>query len=91
MTVLEPWFNLLSLATEAQEVVGLRLMRLGGGGAAAQDEAYLMVAEKVEATAAAMAALMAGATPSGIVEDVRREVQANARRLSGDVAGVGGR
>lgn len=81
--VFETWFNVLHLATEAQEVIGLRLFKLGAGGAAAQDEAYLMVSEKVEAAALAVTALMSGASADKIVSGYRREVQANARRLAG--------
>ncbi|HMO28762.1 hypothetical protein [Enterovirga sp.] len=79
----ETWFNVLHLATEAQEVIGLRLFKLGTGGAAAQDEAYLMVSEKIDAAMVATVALMSGATADKIVAGYRREVQANARRLSG--------
>lgn len=79
----ETWFNVLHLATEAQEVIGLRLFKLSTGGMAAQDEAYLMVSEKVEAAMVATVALMSGATADKIVAGYRREVQANARRLSG--------
>ena len=78
----ETWFNCLHLAAEAHEVVGLRLMKLAQGGLSAHDEAYLMVTEKVDAAIGATFAVMAGASPDKIVTGYRREVQANARRLS---------
>lgn len=79
----ESWFNLLHLTTEAQQVIGLRMLKLGFGGVTALDEAHLMVSEKLEAGTNAVLALMTGATSDNIVEGYRREVQANVRRLAG--------
>ena len=44
-----PWQSACMLAYEAHEVIRLRLITLAFGGAAACDEAYLMVSEKVVA------------------------------------------
>jgi hypothetical protein len=89
-----PWltlsFNMMRLGFEAQTVMALRMMRLAGGGAAAQREAVRMVSEK--GAAAVEAGLTAGlAAASGkkqaavgrkVVSGYRKRVQANRRRLS---------
>lgn len=74
---------------EAQTVVGLRLMKLAAGGAAAEAEARRMVAEKVEAAAALQALAMTGAlgftapaATAKALSHVRRRVRANRRRLA---------
>jgi hypothetical protein len=56
--VLETWFSFFGLATEAQQVVALRLWKLGAGGLAAQEEAFLMVNEKAQAGTMTMLGLM---------------------------------
>ena len=80
-------FNLLfdtaMLASESQRVIALRLMKLAGGGRAAEREARRMVLEKVEAATDAATALAFGASPADIVRDYRRRVSANVRRLGG--------
>ena len=76
------------LAMEAQQVIALRLMKFAIGGAAATQEAHLMVAEKVEATFRAVG-LVATAVACGtfdggadaVVRMLRQEVQANRKRL----------
>ena len=55
-------------------------MMSGAGGA--QDEAHLMVTEKLHALFEAGASLMAGGTASSVVERYREHVAANAKRLS---------
>ncbi|TDR85304.1 hypothetical protein [Enterovirga rhinocerotis] len=77
-----PWLNMSLLALESQQVVALRLARLAGGGTTAWREAQLMVLEKLEAGHAAAGRLAGGATTDSVVDDYRRTVQANARRLS---------
>ena len=47
--MLGPWYAATLLAWEAADVVGLRLVRLAGGGDAAFAEANLMISEKVAA------------------------------------------
>ncbi len=76
------------LAMEAQQVIALRLMKLAMGGAAATQEAHLMVAEKMDAmtrAAGMVAAAMARGTFDGgadaVVQMLRQEVQANRTRL----------
>jgi hypothetical protein len=62
--MLKTWFDLTLnaafLGMETQRVVGLRLMKLAAGGAAAQTEAQLMVTEKVAAFAEAATTLATG-------------------------------
>lgn len=77
-----PWFNLMMLGVESQQVIWLRLMKLAGGGAVADREARLMLAEKVIAASTATGRLMTGASPDSVVKSYRRTVRANARRLT---------
>lgn len=88
-----PWMKLsmdaMLLGAEAQTVIGLRLMKLAAGGAAAAAEAELMVTEKVSAAMEvnrhlAVAALTGGGPrgASRAMAHYRRKVRANRRRLS---------
>jgi hypothetical protein len=77
-----PWFPVLLLALESTEVVGLRVAKLAGGGADAQDEAHLIVREKVDAVFEVNARLLTGATAFYVINRFREQVAANARRLS---------
>ena len=70
------------LAMEAQQVVGLRLLRIAAGGVAAQTEATRMCTEKAFASAEAMASVATGGSARKIVRRYRTRVKANARRLS---------
>lgn len=70
------------LAMESQQVIGLRLAKLSGGGAAAQDEARRMVSEKITAANEAAMLLATGGSTGKVVAGYRRRVRANARRLS---------
>jgi hypothetical protein len=76
------WFNLVLLAAESQQVIGLRLMKLAMGGPKAKAEATLMVAEKVAAAGVAAGNLMSGASSESVVRGYRKKVRANVRRLS---------
>ena len=68
------------LGLEAQSVIGLRLAQIAmGQGSAA--EAQLMMTEKMLAFVDAATTVAAGGSAHTIVEDYRRRVQANARRL----------
>ena len=58
------------------------MLKLFGGGAAAEAEPCLMASEKVTAATAAGASLMAGASTDSVVSDYRRKVRANIRRLT---------
>ena len=87
---LNPWLEPLRFACEVQAVVAMRLMSLARGGPQAETEAYLMVAEKVEAFADAEAeavkALFAGETlmvaAARAYEPLRARVHANNDRLA---------
>jgi hypothetical protein len=77
-----PWFAGTMLAFESCEVIRLRFAKLAVGDAAADGEAHLMLAEKVDAMFEAGASLMAGASAATIIGRYREHVAANARRLS---------
>ena len=79
------------LAFEAQTVVGLRMLRLAGGGVGAHHELHRMVTEKADAAAMAgidaALAFAAGRSAPEIarqaVTGYRKRVRANRRRLNG--------
>jgi hypothetical protein len=78
----------MRLGFEAQSVIGLRLAKAAWGGAAAQDEAQLMVCEKAKAAVDAQAVLAASLIsgqghlgPARAMALYRRRIQANRRRL----------
>jgi hypothetical protein len=75
-------WNWMMLGLESNRVIGLRIAKLMRGGKAAQREAQRMVSEKMLAAAKAGTSLMAGASGDKIVEQYRRKVAANAKRLS---------
>jgi hypothetical protein len=83
--MLKPWLDLTLnaafLGLEAQRVVGLRLMKLAAGDAAAGVEAQRMVTEKVAAFAEAAATLAAGGSAHKVLRRYRSHVRANERRL----------
>jgi hypothetical protein len=87
-----PWLRLgidaWSLGAESSAVIGLRVMRMAAGGAAAETEARRMVSEKLEAGMALQMLAVTGGlgvTPYGAaaksVAHYRRKVRANRRRL----------
>lgn len=89
----DPWtslaFDTWALGLEASSVIGLRMMKLAAGGAAAQAEAQLMVGEKVAAGLTLPMLAMTGqlgasapAIASGSLAHLRKKVRANRRRLS---------
>jgi len=82
-------FDSWMLGVESASVIGLRTLRLAGGGAAGADEAELMVREKLEAAGAWQIQAMTGglgANPTSAarksIAHYRRKVRANQRRLS---------
>jgi len=79
------WFALTAdgarLGFEAQQVIGLRLLRMAGGGPRAQAEASRMVTEKAMAFTEAALTLATGGCPRKVVRRYRVHVKANARRL----------
>lgn len=89
----DPWtrlaFDSWALGVEASSVIGLRMLKLAAGGAAAQAEAQRMVSEKVAASLTlpmlAMTGRLGSTAPAvavGSVKHLRRKVRANRRRLS---------
>jgi hypothetical protein len=82
-------FDFWRAGLEAQQVIGLRLATLAGGGIAASAEMNRMVAEKMSAALeaqhmAATAALTGNAAqiPSRTVALYRRKMRANRKRLN---------
>jgi hypothetical protein len=75
-------FGMSMLSAECQQVIGMRLIKAAFGGAAAADEAALMLSEKLEAAARHGPALMAGGSLGETIEDYRKIVRANAVRLA---------
>ena len=75
-------FDSAMLCAEAQQVVGLRLMKLASGGVHAEREAFRMVAEKGIAFTEAATSLAAGAPVERVMRRYRSIVRANRRRLS---------
>lgn len=70
------------LASEAQQVVALRMAKLMAGGPTAALEAQHMLSEKVWAAGEAAMIVAAGGKPRKVVQGYRRKVRANKRRLS---------
>ncbi len=77
-----PWFASAMLAIESSEVVRLRLEKFANGDADAEQEACLMVGEKISAAFEAAANWLTGATPAAIIGRYREHVAANVRRLA---------
>ena len=77
-----PWLAGAMLAFESCEVIRLRLAKLALGDHAADCEARLMVAEKVDAMFEAGASMMSGASAATVIGRYREHVAANTRRLS---------
>jgi hypothetical protein len=88
-----PWFgigiNAWLLGIEACSVIGLRALKIAGGGVAAEAEARLMINEKIEAGWTLQGKAFSGAlgltahraTAKTLVH-YRRKVRANQRRLT---------
>jgi hypothetical protein len=74
-------FDSALLCAEAQEVMGLRLMKIASGGIHAEREARLMVAEKGLAFADAALCLASGASIERVMQRYRKLVRANKHRL----------
>lgn len=77
-----PWITVVMLALESSEVIGLRVAKLAQGGADAQNEAHLLVNEKIIAVFDVSVRLVCGATTSQVIDRFREQVGANALRLS---------
>lgn len=82
-----PWWKLsmdtAMLAFESQAVIGLRMVKLAGGGVGAQAEMQRMVSEKMLAAGETAALLASGGSTQSVVSGYRRKVRANRIRLSG--------
>jgi hypothetical protein len=84
------WIDAAALGIEAQGVIAMRLLKIAAGGAAADAECQLMVAEKFAAITdgqgAAAAALVRGqgfqVATALAMAPMRRRVRANHQRLS---------
>jgi hypothetical protein len=77
-----PLYSTMMLGLESGTVVGLRMLKLAGGGGDALNEMRLMIREKVDAAFESGANLMAGATAETVIDRYRQHVAANAARLS---------
>lgn len=82
-------FAAARLGWEAHAVIGLRMMKLAAGGAAADAEAVRMVSEKAEALVEAQFAMVrdvmlgrAHLVPGRTIAGYRKRVRANRRRLT---------
>jgi|HubBroStandDraft_6_1064221.scaffolds.fasta_scaffold216788_1 hypothetical protein len=80
--MLKSWFELTMLSLESQSVIGLRLMKLAGGGPQAQVEVERMLSEKIGAAIAATHTLATGGSASAVIEIYRKAVKKNKRRLA---------
>ncbi|MCX7312774.1 MAG: hypothetical protein WCG92_15515 [Hyphomicrobiales bacterium] len=76
------WYDATMLSLESQHVIGLRLIKLAGGGPSAHSEATRMVTEKISESMAVTATLLRGGSGEAVVAQVRRTVRSNSRRLS---------
>jgi len=84
------WIDAATMAVESQSVIAMRLLKIAAGGAAADAECEMMVAEKFAAAAAAHSAattaLFSGKSlpeaAARALAPVRLRVRANHERLS---------
>jgi hypothetical protein len=84
MLMFRPWITIVMLALQSSEVIGLRVAKIARGGADAQNEAHLLVNEKIVAVFDAGMRLMCGATTSHVIDGFREQVAANVLRLSAE-------
>jgi hypothetical protein len=77
-----PLYSTMMLGFESNTVIGLRMLKLVGGGSDALREMHLMIGEKVDAAFESGTNLMAGATAETVINRYRQHVAANAVRLS---------
>jgi hypothetical protein len=80
--VYKQWLNMVMLASETQQVIWLRTMKLALGGAKAKREAKLMVSEKIKSAQTETLKLMMGGSLDTESKNIRRKVRANKKRLS---------
>ena len=72
----------MMLGLESGTVIGLRMLKLTGGGSDALKEMRMMLGEKFDAAFESGANLMAGATAEPVLDRYRQHVAANVARLS---------
>ncbi len=77
-----PWYPALMLAVESNNVIDIRLRKIASGGVDAADEIRLMVSEKANAAIEAGSMLMRGENSIEVIAYYRKQVAANASRLS---------
>ncbi len=82
-----PWYGVAMLAMESSGVVCLRLLKMSGGGDAAQRESELMVNEKIAAGMEAAMTLMTGGTIDTVIGRYREQVADNTTRLTRSMFG----
>ena len=82
--MLNSWFDTSTLFIQSQRVISLRLGKMAWGGRGAQDEAFRMVAEKIEASRNSMLMLMAGGSGSMVLAHYNELVADNIERLTAD-------
>jgi hypothetical protein len=80
--VYKQWLNMMMLASETQQVIWLRTMKLALGGAKAEREAKLMVNEKINSAQTETLKLLIGGSLDTTTKNIRRKVRANRKRLS---------
>ena len=77
-----PWHASGMLTLESGEVMRLRMDKFAHGEADCEQEARLMVTEKISAAFEAGARFLAGAPIAAIIERYREHVAANTKRLT---------
>jgi hypothetical protein len=77
-----PFYSIMMLGLESNNVIGLRMLKLTRGGNDAVKEMHLMMREKINAAFESGTNLMAGASTDSVVDRYRQHVAANAERLS---------
>lgn len=77
-----PWYAGSMLALEAGEVMRLRIEKFTHGDADCEQEACLMVTEKIFAAFEAGANFLAGTPIAAIIDRYRAQVAANSKRLT---------
>jgi hypothetical protein len=76
------WYPILMLAVESSSVVDMRLRKIASGRVNPADETRLMISEKIDAAIEAGSMLFAGSDARDVIAFYRRQVAANATRLS---------
>ena len=77
-----PWYPALMLAVESNNVMDIRLRSIATGKVNANEEARLMISEKVDAAFEASLMVVSGRKPADVIDFYRKHVAANAARLS---------